>query len=198
MARLAIVALALLCAAVQIGCGALAESAGVVTARTVAGTKIGALEGVTVETREGLRHKEERVIVDVDILHDVVVEQTGDFEVRISSNIIPPIRALILGAGPVAMDLKVVDIELSSSPDDARLKAIEVGQFVFVKHEGQWVLVLQMARTGLEPEAGSAVNAHRYVSYPSEVAQQMSREQAYHRLRRHRAGSRQPGRAGRL
>lgn len=178
MARFAPVALTLFVALAHLGCGALTEVEGVVSAKTVAGRMTGALEGVTVQTREDLHRKEGRVIVDVDILHDVVIEQVGDFEVRISSDIIPPIRALILGAGPVAMDLKVVDIELSSAPGDAHLKSVEVDQLVFVKQEGEWVLALQMARTGLEPEAGSEVNAYQYVAYPPGVAEEMSREAA--------------------
>ncbi|MBI5544413.1 MAG: hypothetical protein HY901_11015 [Deltaproteobacteria bacterium] len=178
MARLSLAALALLCAAANLSCGALADAAGVVTARTVAGTHTGVLEGITIASKDDLNHKDKRVIVDVDILHEVVIEQTGEFEVTISSSILPPIRAIILGAGPVALDLKVVDVELSSSPDDRHLKAVEVDQLIFVQQEGEWVLVLQMSRTGLAPEEGSAVNAYQYVSYPSAIAQQMSRDQA--------------------
>jgi hypothetical protein len=166
--------LALLCIALHGGCG----GDPVVTARDVAGKHTGALEGVSVASKDDLGDKSKRTIVDVDILHDVVIEQTGELEVTISSSIIPRIRALILGAGPMAMDLKVVDIESASSPDDPHLKSIEVDQLVFVKQEGEWVLVLQMSKTGLVPEEGSTVNAYQYVSYPSDVAQQMSRDQA--------------------
>jgi len=159
-------------------CGEVAERAGVVTARTVAGTKTGALEGITVETKDDLNHREKRVIVDVDILHEVKIEPTGDFEVTISSDILPRIHALVVGAGPVALDMKVLEIESSSSPGDPHLDSIEVDQLAFVKQEGEWVLVLQMSRIGLQPAEGSTVNAYQFVSYPSSVAQQMSRDQA--------------------
>jgi hypothetical protein len=173
MARFAYVALALCCALA--GCG-LADK--LVTADDVAGTHTGALEGISVATKDDLDHKESRIIVDMDILHDIVIEKTGELEVTISSEIIPPIHAIILGAGPVAMDVKVLDIELSDNPDDPRLKSVEVDRLVFVKYEGEWVLVLQMAKIGLVPEAGSTVNAYQYVSYPSAVAQQLSQDEA--------------------
>ncbi|MGI5861643.1 MAG: hypothetical protein ACOX6T_06235 [Myxococcales bacterium] len=178
MTRIALSALAVLCVAALAGCGPLAETAGVVTAKTVAGTKYGALEGISIESRDNLHRKEQRLVVDVDVLHKVVIEQTGELEVTIRSDLLPRIRALILGAGPLAIDLKVVDIELSSSPNDSHLNSIEVDQLVFVKHEGEWVLALQMVKTGLQPEEGSDVNAYQFVSYPSDVAQQMSRDEA--------------------
>jgi len=174
MARYAVVALAL-CLAALAGCG-LADK--LVTADDVAGTHTGALEGISVATKGDLDHKESRIIVDMDILHDIVIEKTGELEVTISSEIIPPIHAIILGAGPVAMDVKVLDIELSDDPDDPRLKSVEVDRLVFVKYEGEWVVVLQMARIGLVPEDGSTVNAYQYVSYPSSVAQQLSQDEA--------------------
>jgi hypothetical protein len=157
------------------GCG-LADK--LVTAEDVAGTHQGALEGITVQTKDDLDHKEARTIVDFDILHEIVIEKTGELEVTVSSEIIPPIHAIILGAGPVAMDVKVLDIELSDSPDDHHLKSVEVDRLVFVKYEGEWVLVLQMAKIGLQPDEGSTVNAYQYVSYPAKVAQQMSQDEA--------------------
>jgi hypothetical protein len=173
MARYAFVAVAL-CVSTWGGCG-LADK--LVTADDVAGTHQGALEGVSVATKDDLDHKESRVIVDLDILHEIVIEKTGELEVTISSEIIPPIHAVILGVGPVAMDVKVLDVELSDNPDDPRLKSIEVDRLVFVKHEEEWVLVLQMSKIGLVPDETTA-NAYQYVSYPAKVAQQLSQDEA--------------------
>ncbi|HEY3447662.1 MAG TPA: hypothetical protein VGK67_15005 [Myxococcales bacterium] len=178
MARIASVALALLCAVTLGGCGLLAREAGLVTASDVAGDKTGALEGISVATKDDLGKKDRRLLVDVDILHDVKVEATGDFEVAISSDVLPRIRATVLGAGPVAMDLRVLDIQTSSNPDDHHLKSVEVHQLVFVQYEGEWVLVLQLARTGLVPESGSSVNAYQYVTYPAGLAKDMTRDAA--------------------
>jgi hypothetical protein len=160
------------------GCGLLAREAGLVTASDVAGDKTGALEGISVATKDDLGKKDRRLLVDVDILHDVKVEATGDFEVAISSDVLPRIRATVLGAGPVAMDLRVLDIQTSSNPDDHHLKSVEVHQLVFVQYEGEWVLVLQLARTGLVPESGSSVNAYQYVTYPAGLAKDMTRDAA--------------------
>jgi hypothetical protein len=175
MGRFVCVALALGCAAALGGCGLKDK---LVTADDVAGTHQGALEGISVATRDDLDHKESRIIVDMDILHEIVIEKTGEFEVTLSSEIIPPIHAIILGVGPVAMDVKVLDIELSDSPDDHHLKSVEVDRLVFVKYQEEWVLALQMAKIGLVPEEGSTVNAYQYVSYPASVAQQMSQDEA--------------------
>jgi len=178
VARLARIALALLCAGALPGCGLLAREAGLVTARDVAGDKTGALEGVSITKREDLDKKEKRVVVDVSVLHDVRVEAVGDFEVAISSDVLPRIRATVLGAGPLAMDLKVVDIELSNDAGDRHLKSVEVHQLVFVQYEGEWVMVLQLAKTGLVPDSGSTVNAYQYVSYPPSAARELTREAA--------------------
>lgn len=167
-----------LCALALGGCGLLAKEAGLVTAKDVAGDKTGALEGVSVGTREDLASKDKRVVVDVDILHDLKIEATGDFEVAISSDRLPRIKATVLGAGPVAMDLKVLSIELSNDPSDKHLKNVEVHQLVFVQYEGEWVMALQLAKTGLVPESGSTVNAYQVVTYPKGVAQEMTREAA--------------------
>jgi hypothetical protein len=156
----------------------MARRAGIVTAQDVAGPCTGVLQGVSVATKDGLDHKEQRTIVDLDILHTLQIQPTGDFEVAISSDIIPRIRAIVMGVGPVAMGLNVVDIETSSAPDDQHLKSVEVHQIAFVKNEGEWILVLQLAKQGLLPEGGSSVNAYQFVSYPSRVAQQMSRDEA--------------------
>ena len=188
MGRFVYVALALGWAVALAGCGLKDK---LVTAEDVAGTHTGALEGISVATKGDLDHKESRFLVDMDILHDIVIEKTGEFEVTISSEIIPPIHAIILGAGPVAMDVKVLDIELSDDPNDPRLKSVEVDRLVFVKYggsaeadagpagsrAGEWVLVLQMSKIGLVPDQTTA-NAYQYVSYPSAVAQQMSQDEA--------------------
>lgn len=178
MARLASAVLAALLACALGGCGLLAKEAGLVTAKDVAGDKTGALEGVTIATKSDLDSKDKRVIVDVDVLHGIKVEATGDFEVAISSAVLPRIRATVLGAGPVAMDLKVIDIETSDSPDDHHLKSVELHQLVFVQYEGEWVLVMQLAKLGLVPESGSAVNAYQVVTYPKSVTKELSRDEA--------------------
>ena len=178
MARLVKSALAL-CVALALGaCGLLAKEAGLVTARDVAGDKTGVLEGISVATKEDLGKKDKRLVVDVDVLHDVKVEATGDFEVVISSDVLPRIRATVLGAGPVAMDLKVLDIETSSNPDDHHLKSVEVHQLVFVQYEGKWVMVMQLAKMGLTPDSGSTVNAYQVVTYPPGAAKEMTRDAA--------------------
>jgi hypothetical protein len=159
-------------------CWALCGCDKLVTAADVAGTHQGALEGISVQTKDDLDNEQARIIVDMQILHEITIEKTGELKVTISSDIIPPIHALILGAGPVAMDLKVLDIELSDSPDDPRLKSVEVDRLVFVKYQGDWVLVLQMSKIGLVPDDGTTVNAYQYVSYPASVAQQMSHDEA--------------------
>jgi hypothetical protein len=176
MHRVAVVSIAVALSLLPGGCGALAEQAGVVTARTVAGPKIGVLQGVTVQSREDLGDREKRVLVDMSLLHEVSVEQTGDFEVVISSDLLPRIRATILGAGPVALDLEPIEVEFPA--DGSHVQSVEIDQLAFVEQEGEWVLVLQMSKVGLVPEDGSGVNAWQFVSYPSSTAQQMSREAA--------------------
>ncbi|MGC4119040.1 MAG: hypothetical protein QM765_31630 [Myxococcales bacterium] len=178
MTRLIRIASAFACVLCLGSCGLLAREAGLVTATDVAGDKIGALEGVSVGTKEELASKDKRLVVNVDILHNLKVEATGDFEVAISSDVLPRIRATVLGAGPVAMDLKVIDVELSNDPNDHHLKSVEVHQLVFVQYEGEWVLAMQLARTGLAPESGSTVNAYQVVTYPKGAAQTMTHDAA--------------------
>jgi hypothetical protein len=103
MTRFPLAALALCCASAPVGCG-LAEKAGLVTAADVAGTHSGVLEGISITSKEDLDHREQRIVVDVDILHEVVIEETGELEAAIGSEIVPRIDAIILGAGPVAID----------------------------------------------------------------------------------------------
>lgn len=159
------------------GCGGRGDDT-LVTAKTVAGARQGVLEGVTVASKEALAHKEQRTIVDVDVLHTLEVVEAGLLDVNLSSEIVPPIKATVLGAGPVALNLKVVDVGQPAPGQSRQLKNVEVDQLVFVKHDGEWVLALQLSKMGLVPDSGSTVNAYQYVSYPSSVAQQMSRDEA--------------------
>src|SRR5690242_2587189 len=50
-------------------------------------------------------------------------------------------------------------------------------QIVFVRYEGEWIVVLQLVRAQVEPQRGE-VYAYQYVPYPRKVAAQMSNEQA--------------------
>lgn len=140
---------------------------GLVNARDLSGTYSGVLQGVTVANLDDLGDPERRVIVDVDLLHEVTMRATSDWTLRIESSVIPPIRALVLGAGPVAINAELVEFE------DLRVSELRVKQIVFVEHEGEWIAVLQLIRVG-----GESVYVYQYVSYPSRVAQRMSEDEA--------------------
>jgi len=116
-----------------------------------------------------------RVIVDVDLLHEVTMRATSDWTLRIESSVIPPMRALVLGAGPVAINAELVEFE------DLQVPELKVKQIVFVEYEGEWIAVMQLIRVGVAPPPEQAVDSvavYQYVSYPSRVANQMSEDEA--------------------
>jgi len=158
----------------------LAVPYGVVNARDLSGTYTGVLEAVTVANLDDLGDPARRVIVDVDLLHEVTMRATSDWTLRIESSVIPPMRALVVGAGPVAINVELVEFE-NLQVSDRRLAfgALKVKQIVFVEYEGEWIAVMQLIRVGVTPEqAIDSVAVYQYVSYPSRVATQMSEDEA--------------------
>ena len=146
---------------------------GVVTARDLSGTYTGVLQAVTVGTVDDLDDPERRVIVDMDLLHEVTMRATSDWTLRIESSVIPPMRALVVGAGPVAMNAELLEFEA------LEFSALKVKQMVFVEHEGEWIAVLQLIRVDVAPEQDvESVEVYQYVSYPSRVARGMSEDAA--------------------
>jgi hypothetical protein len=151
----------------------------VVTAPSLSGSYTGVLEGVTVSTLDQLEDPERHVIVDLDLLHEVTVRAVGDLTLRIQSRVIPPLRAIVLGAGPVAINAEFVEFEnLDLSGGDPQFDALKVKQIVFVRREGEWILVLQVIRVAVETQPADEVYVYQYVSYPSAVAEQMSADEA--------------------
>lgn len=175
---------------------------GVVNARDLSGTYTGVLQAVTVGHLDDLTDPQRRVIVDIDLLHEVTMRATSDWTLRIESSVIPPIRALVLGAGPVAINAALLEFE-DLQVSDRRLEfgALKVKQMVFVEHEGEWIAVLQLIRVGVAPEQDvESVYVYQYVSYPSRVANRMSEDEAIRWvnliLRLASAAQRQPPRTG--
>lgn len=143
----------------------------VVQAPDLAGRYVGVLQGVSVRHLDDLDDPDRRVIVDLDLLHDLTIRDAGPWTVRIASPIIPPFRAVVLGMGPVALAADVVEFE--SAPGAV---AVRVKQVVFVRHEGEWILVLQLIR--VDTDSSGHVYVYQYVSYPSRVARSMSETDA--------------------
>lgn len=138
------------------------------------------MQGVTVGTLDDLDDPQRRVIVDVDLLHDLTIRATSDWTLRFESSVIPPIRALVVGAGPVAMNADQIEVE-NLEITDQRLEfgALKVKQIVFVEHEGEWIAVLQLIRVGVASQQHvDSVYIYQYVSYPSRVAQRMTEDEA--------------------
>jgi len=151
----------------------------VVTARDLAGTYSGVLQGVTVANPDDIDDPQRQVIVDLDLLHKVTIREAGELTLRIESSIIPPLRATVLGVGSVAINAAFLDFEgLDVSHGDLHFAAVKVKQIVFVQHEREWIVVLQLVRVGVAEESIDGVYVYQYVSYPSRVAQRMSREEA--------------------
>ena len=147
-------------------------SYGVVNARDLSGTYTGVLQAVTASSLDAVDDPERRVIVDIDLLHDVTMRATSDWTLRIESSVIPPIRALVLGAGPVAINAELLEFE-------EEFGALKVKQMVFVEHEGEWIAVLQLIRVGVTGgQDVESVAVYQYVSYPSRVAKRMSEDEA--------------------
>lgn len=153
---------------------------GVVKARDLAGTYSGVLEGVTVGNLDDIDAPQRHVIVDLDLLHELTIREAGEVTVRIESSVIPPLRAIVLGLGSVAINAEFVEFEEPAFRDGGpQVEALKVKQIVFVRHEGEWILVLQLIRVGVDtPESGEGVYVYQYVSYPSGVAERMSQEEA--------------------
>jgi hypothetical protein len=157
-----------------------AAPSGVVTARDLSGTYTGVLQAVTVSNLSDLDDPDRRVIVDIDLLHEVTMRATSDWTLRIESSVIPPMRALVLGAGPVAINAELVEFEdLQISDRRLEFGALKVKQIVFVEYEGEWIVVLQLIRVGVAPQqAVDSIDVYQYVSYPSRVANRMSEDEA--------------------
>jgi hypothetical protein len=153
---------------------------GVVNARDLSGTYTGVLQAVTVDSLADLDDPERRVIVDIDLLHEVTMRATSDWTLRIESSVIPPLRALVVGAGPVAINAELLEFEdLQVSDRRLTFGALKVKQIVFVEYEGEWIAVLQLIRVGVAPEQDvESVAVYQYVSYPSRVANRMSEDEA--------------------
>jgi hypothetical protein len=153
---------------------------GVVNARDLSGTYTGVLQAVTVGNLADLDVPERHVIVDVDLLHEVTMRAASDWTLRIESSVIPPLRALVLGAGSVAINAELVEFEdLQISDRRLEFGALKVKQIVFVEHEGEWIAVMQLIRVGVAPEQDvESVDVYQYVSYPSRLARQMSNDAA--------------------
>ena len=170
---------AMLCVA-SLACDpALATELGLVQASDLAGTYTGVLEGVSVSSPDDVGNPDRQVIVDLDLLHQLAVRATGAMTLRIQSTVIPPLRAIIIGSGPVAINAEFVEFEgLDGSNGGVTFDAVKVKQIVFVQYQGEWIVVLQLVRVAVAPQSGDGVYAYQYVSYPSKVARQMSHDEA--------------------
>ena len=144
---------------------ALVAQLDMVTARDLAGTYTGVLEGVSVSTLDDLEDPQRQVIVDLDLLHQLTIRETGTLTVWIQSPVIPPLRAIVVGSGPIAFNAEVVEFE-------GQFDSLKVKQIVFVQYEGEWIVVLQLVK------AGNDVYVYQYVSYPSKVTARMNEEEA--------------------
>ena len=144
---------------------ALMAAHGMLAARDLAGTYTGVLQGVSVHTLDELGDPQRQVIVDIDVLHQVTIRETGPMTVTIQSPVIPPVRAIVVGSGPVAIDAEVLALEGN---------ALKVKQIVFVQYQGEWIVVLQLVKVGI-PEQEN-VYVYQYVSYPAKVAGRMNEE----------------------
>jgi len=151
----------------------------VVNARDLSGTYTGVLQAVTAGSLAEVDDPERRVIVDVDLLHEVTMRATSDWTLRIESSVIPPLRALVVGAGPVAINAELVAFEdLQVSDHRFEFGALKVKQIVFVEYEGEWIAIMQLIRVGLAQQDVDSVAVYQYVSYPSRVANRMSENEA--------------------
>lgn len=157
---------------------ALVTELGLVQASDVAGTYTGVLEGVSVSSPDDLGNPDRQVIVDLDLLHQLTVRAAGAITLHIQSKVIPPLRAIIVGSGPVAINAEFVEFEgLDGANGGLTFDAVKVKQIVFVQYEGEWIVVLQLVRVGVAQPSGN-VYAYQYVSYPAKVARQMSQDEA--------------------
>jgi hypothetical protein len=163
-----------------LGCDpALVTQLGMVTAGDLAGTYTGVLQGVSVSNVDDVSDPERQIIVDLDLLHQLTIREAGALTVRMESNIIPPLRAIVVGRGPVALNAEFVEFEaLDLSNGNVQFDAVKVKQIVFAQYGGEWIVVLQLVRAQVEAQAANEVYVYQYVSYPSKVAAQMNEEEA--------------------
>jgi hypothetical protein len=146
---------------------------GLVTARELSGPYTGVLEGVSVANIAEVDDPNRHVIVDLDLLHELSIRETGPLTLRIQSSIIPPLRAFVVGVAPVAINAEFIAFE--GRPIDG----LKVKQVVFVQYQGEWIVVLQLIRVGVaEHQAVDSVYVYQFVSYPSALAERMSRNEA--------------------
>lgn len=159
---------------------ALVAQLDMVTASDLAGTYTGLLEGVSVSTLDDLEDPERQIIVDLDLLHQLTIRETGALTVTIQSPVIPPLRAIVVGSGPVAVNAEFVEFAaLDWSNGTLEFDSLKVKQIVFVRHEGEWIVVLQLVKVGAPAQQSvSDVYVYQYVSYPSKVAAQMNEDEA--------------------
>ncbi len=83
----------------------------VITAEDLAGTYRGVLEGITVPSLGSIDDRSQQVIVDVDLFHEVTMEDMGGLILMIESAIIPRTRAIVVGIGSIATNLEFVEFE---------------------------------------------------------------------------------------
>jgi hypothetical protein len=95
---------------------------------------------------------------------------------------VPQIAALGFTSEDRAREVIHVDFvefeDLSVSQGTLDFGALKVKQIVFVQHDGEWILVLQVVRVGTATPPVDEVYAYQYVSYPTRVAEQMSESEA--------------------
>jgi hypothetical protein len=119
------------------------------------------------------------VIVDIDLLHQLTIRETGALTVTIQSPVIPPLRAIIVGSGPVAVNAEVVELAaLEVSNGSVEFDSLKVKQIVFVQHEGEWIVVLQLIKVAVPQQSASETYVYQYVSYPKKLAAQMDEQEA--------------------
>jgi hypothetical protein len=158
---------------------ALVTQLGMVTAQDLAGTYTGVLQGVSVSNLDDVGDPERQVIVDLDLLHQLTIRDVGPMTVKIQSTVVPPLRAIVVGSGPVAINAELVEFEaLDASNGNLQFDAVTVKQIIFVQHEGEWIVVLQLVRVAAPGQSVSDVYVYQYVSYPAHVAAQMNEDEA--------------------
>ena len=159
---------------------ALVAQLDMVTASDLAGTYTGVLQGISVSTLDDLENPERQIIVDLDLLHQLTIRETGALTVTIQSPVIPPLRAIVVGSGPVALNAEFLEFEaLDVSNGSVEFDALKVKQIVFVQYEGEWIVVLQLVRVGVQAQQTvNDVYVYQYVSYPAKVAAQMNEQEA--------------------
>ncbi len=150
-----------------------------VTASDLAGTYTGVLQGVSVRTLADLEDPERQTIVDLDLLHQLTIREIGALTVTIQSPVIPPLRAIVVGSGPVAVNAEIVELAaLDLSNGGVEFYSLKVKQMVFVQHQGEWIVVLQLIEVAAPQQSVSDVYVYQYVSYPSKIAAQMNEDEA--------------------